>query len=123
MKQKILVVDDDLGTVTLLASRLEAAGYIVLKGYNGQEALAVVKQEAPDLIILDRMMPKMDGLKTCALLKSDTRFLKTPVIMLTASAEKSDQDLSIEVGADAFINKPVNIPELIHKIQELISRK
>ncbi len=121
-KKRILVVDDDPGIVRFLEASLHAAGFEVAKCYNGQEALAAVKQSLPDLIILDRMMPKMDGLKTCALIKADRRFRGIPVIMVTASADAADERLSAQVKVDAFINKPINIPELMRKVEELIVR-
>ena len=120
VKKKILVVDDDPIAVTLMSKTLENMGFEVLKGTNGQEALAVVKQTSVDLIILDQMMPKMNGIKACALIKSDKRFRSIPIIMFTASAEESDKRLSIEVGANAFCNKPLDVPVLTKKIQELL---
>lgn len=122
VKKKILVVDDETGSLLLLKSCLEKAGFEVAQGTNGQEALALVKQNIPDLIVMDRMMPKMDGLKACALLKSDRRFCNIPVIMLTASAEKADQKLSEQVGINAFMNKPLNPAALVAKVQELLAR-
>ena len=121
-KKKILVVDDEAGSLLLLKSCLEKSGYEVFQGTNGQEALTLVKQNPPDLIIMDRMMPKMDGIKACALIKLDRRFFRIPVIMLTASAEKADQTLSEQVGIDAFLNKPLNTTVLIEKVQELLAR-
>lgn len=121
-KKKILVVDDDPMIVTLMVKTLESMGYEVLKGFDGQEALAIVKTTIPDLIILDQMMPKMNGIKTCALLKADKRFLSIPVIMFTASAEESDRQLSKEMGADDYCNKPLNVPELKGKIEQLLNR-
>jgi CheY-like chemotaxis protein len=76
----------------------------------------------PNLVVLDRMMPKMDGIKACALLKSDRRFCRLPIIMATASAEKADQEISREVGVDAYINKPLNMVELMEKVQLLVNR-
>ncbi|MEI7999699.1 MAG: response regulator [Candidatus Omnitrophota bacterium] len=119
-KKKILIVDDDPMLVTLMVKTLENLGFDVLKAYNGQEGLAVVKENKPDLIILDQMMPKMDGIKACALLKADKRFHDIPIIMFTASAEDSDRKLSQQMGADAFCNKPLNEVVLVQKIRELL---
>lgn len=119
-KKKILVVDDDLMAVTLMTRTLENMGFAVVKGNNGQEALTMVKSNKVDLIILDQMMPKMDGIKACALIKADKRFRHIPVIMFTASAEESDKKLAQEVGANAYCNKPLNLPVLTQKIQELL---
>ncbi len=119
-RKKILVVDDDPGAVALISKALEEKGFLVLKGSNGKEALDIIKQHLPDLIIIDRMMPKMDGIKACAFLKADKRFYKIPVIMITASAEKSDQELSKEVGVEVFLNKPLDINDLESKVKTLI---
>ncbi|MBF0490472.1 MAG: response regulator [Candidatus Omnitrophica bacterium] len=120
VKKKILVVDDDVMAVTLMSKTLENMGFEVVKAYNGQEALTLVKQHQLALIILDQMMPKMDGIKACALIKSDKRFRNIPIIMFTASAEDADKKLSEQVGANAFCNKPLNIAVLTQKIQELL---
>ncbi len=122
LKHKILVVDDDAGTVAFLKKTLEEKGFKVFCAGNGREALAAVKADLPELMIIDRMMPKMDGIKTCAMIKVDKRFYKIPVIMITASAEASDKQLSEEVGVNAFLNKPLNINDLMAKVYELIER-
>ncbi len=120
LKKKILVVDDEAGSALLIKSGLTKQGFEVFQAGNGLEALLAVKQLMPDLVVMDLMMPKMDGMKACALLKLDKRFSKIPVVMLTASAEKADQKLSEQVGANAFLNKPVNMVELTQKVQELL---
>lgn len=122
IKKKILVVDDEAQSVLLIKATLVKQGFDVFSAGNGFEALAAVKEYQPDLVVMDRMMPKMDGMKACALIKTNKRFCMTPVIMLTASADKVDMKLSSEVGADAFLNKPVNTGELIQKVQELVAR-
>ncbi|MEI7999700.1 MAG: response regulator [Candidatus Omnitrophota bacterium] len=123
LKKKVLVVDDDLAVLTLLGKTLENIGFEVFKGSNGQEALAFVRKNKPDLIILDQMMPIMDGIKVCALLKADRRFREIPIIMFTASADETDRKLSQEMGANAFCNKPLNVSDLVQKIQELIKQR
>lgn len=120
VKKRILVVDDDLMAVSLMARTLLNMGFEVLKAYNGLEALATIKQNPVDLIILDQMMPKMNGIKTCALIKADTRYRHIPVIMFTASADESDRKISEQVGANAYCNKPMDVPVLTTKIQELL---
>ncbi len=122
LKKKILIVDDDPMIVALMVKTLQAMGFDVLKGSNGQEALTIVKETRPDLIILDQMMPKIDGIKTCALLKADRRFLNIPIIMFTASAEEADRTLSKQMGADDYCNKPLNVAELKQKIEYLLSQ-
>jgi adenylate cyclase len=100
--------------------RLEAAGYEIISAYDGQEGFEKAKRDKPDLIILDLMLPKMDGYKVCALLKADTRYNKIPIIMFTARAEESDEKLEFEVGADAYITKPFEAEILLGKIKEIL---
>ncbi len=119
-KKKILIVDDEAELVELMKIRLEAAGYDVLKAYDGQEGLDKAKAEKPDLILLDIMMPKMDGYKVCGLLKKDSRFQKIPIILFSAKAQKEDEELAKEVGADLYITKPFEASVLLSKIQGLI---
>jgi len=120
IKRKILLVDDDLMTVSMMSRGILSMGFEALKAYSGQEALAIIKQGQVDLVILDQMMPKMHGIKVCALIKADKRYRHIPVIILTASADESVKKLSEEVGADAFCNKPMDITVLERKIRELL---
>ena len=120
MPKKILVVDDETDLVSVVKMRLEANNYLVLTAFDGQEALEKARKEKPDLIILDLMLPKMDGYKVCGLLKADTRYNKIPIIMFTARAEESDEKLGFEVGADAYITKPFEAETLLGKIKELL---
>ncbi len=120
VKKRVLIVDDDLMVITLMSKTLENMGFEVFQGFNGQEALVVVKKTPMDLIILDQMMPKMDGIKACALIKADKRFRHIPVIMFTASADEKDKKLSEQVGANAYCNKPLDLLILTQKIKELL---
>ena len=119
-KKRILIIEDETELVKAIQIRLEQAGYEVLDAYDGQEGLEKAKKEKPDLIILDLMLPKMDGHKVCGLLKKDTRFAKIPIIILTAKAQESDEKLSFEVGADAYITKPFQHEVVLAKIKELL---
>jgi CheY-like chemotaxis protein len=119
-KKKILVVDDDIKEVLLMSRTLEGMGFEVKKAGDGQEALDIIKQSSVDLIILDQMMPKMDGIKACALIKADKRYRHIPVIIFTASAEDSVKKISEQVGANAFCNKPLNIAVFTQKVRELL---
>lgn len=119
-KKRILVVDDELELVTAIEIRLNTAGYEVLIANDGQQALDKARKEIPDLIILDLMLPKMDGYKVCALLKRDTKYGKIPIIMLTARAQESDAQMGKEVGADAYITKPFDHKVVMAKIKELL---
>ena len=123
MSKKILLVDDEKDMVETVAMRLEANGYQVIKAYDGSEGLEKAKKEKPDLIILDLMLPKMDGYKICGLLKADARYSKIPVIMFTARAQEADKKMGEEVGADAYITKPFEPHVLVEKMRELLIKK
>ena len=118
--KKILFVDDEKDMVEVVASRLRASNYNVILAYDGQEALDKAHKEKPDLIILDLMLPKMDGYWVCGLLKADVRYNKIPVIIFTARAHESDKQMGQDVGADAYITKPFEPQELLTKIKELL---
>lgn len=122
MTKKILLVDDEPNIILLLEARLKANGYEVASAGDGLTALEMAKREKPDLMILDLMLPKMDGYKVCGLLKKDTRYSKMPVILFTARAQEADVRLGEEVGADAYITKPFEPKVLLGKIEELIGK-
>ena len=119
---KILIVDDEIQLITMVQMRLEANGYEVITANDGEKGLEKAKTENPDLIMLDVMMPKMDGYKVCGLLKNDTRYSKIPIILFSARAQQDDKDVGGEVGADAYITKPFEPPVLLAKIEELIGK-
>ncbi len=118
--KKILFVDDEKDMVEVITSRLKANNYNVISAYDGREALDKARKENPDLIILDLMLPKMDGYHVCAFLKKDIRYTKIPIIMFTARAQESDIELAKEVGADAYITKPFELQDLLAKIKGLL---
>lgn len=118
--KRILVVDDETQLVEMLKMRLEASGYQVLSAYDGQEALDMARKEKPDLIILDLMLPKIDGYKVCRMLKFDEKYKNIPIILFSARAQEADIKLGKEVGADAYITKPFDPPSLLGKIKELL---
>lgn len=113
---KILVVDDEAYIVELVKFNLEKEGYQVIVAHDGIEALAVVKEELPDLIILDIMIPRMDGLEVCRLLKQDQAYKTIPIIMLTAKGEEFDTILGLEMGADDYIKKPFSPREMLARV-------
>ena len=119
-KKRILIVEDEIQLMEMVKIRLEANDYEVLTAYDGQEALNKAREEEPDLIILDLMLPKIDGYKVCGLLKSDSRYNKIPIIIFTALAQNSDKEIGMEVGADAYIMKPFKSEVLLTKIRELL---
>jgi len=118
--KRILIVDDEEGIIKLVKMYLEHHQYEVIAANDGQEGLDKAKDEKPDLIVLDLMLPKMDGYKVCGLLKRDTRYAKIPIILFTAKAQEKDAKLGEEVGADAYITKPFEPEVLLSKIEELI---
>ena len=119
---KILIVEDEKDLADAVSFRLKASGYAVISASDGQEGFDKAKKENPDLIILDLMLPKMDGYKICGLLKKDVRFAKIPVIVFTAKAQQEDIQLGEELGADAYIIKPFDAQVLIAKIEELLKK-
>lgn len=119
-KKKILLVDDENDMIFVVKMELEANGYEVLTAANGQDGLDMARREMPDLIVLDLMLPKVDGYKVCRILKFDEKYKKIPVIIFTARGQKDDERIGKEVGADAFIVKPFESNVLLGKIAELI---
>src|SRR4030065_2845859 len=119
----IMVVDDNHGNVELLEALLSSRGYNVFKAYNGEDALKMVEEVSPYVILLDVMMPKMDGYEVCRRLKEKdtTRFI--PVIMLTALSDIDDKIKGIEAGADDFISKPFQRPELLARVKSIVRVK
>ena len=123
MPKKILLADDEADIVNLVSARLKANGYEVLSASDGETALKLAKEGQPDVVILDVMMPKLDGYKVCRLLKFDSRYKGIPVMMLTARTQPEDIQLATECGADAYMTKPLNSQEFLAKIAELLSAK
>lgn len=123
MPKKILIVDDDKGLSHVLTSMLEADNYEVVKAYDGQEGLESAHREKPDLILLDLMLPKMDGYKVCRLLKFDMKYKDIRIILCSARAEESDKKMGEDVGADAYIVKPFKTAIILAKIKELLGEK
>ena len=120
-KKKILLIDDERDLVETVAFRLETAGYEVISVYDGKDGLDRAKKENPDLIILDLMLPRIDGYKICGLLKADAKYSKIPIIMLKARAQDSDKEMGKEVGADAYIIKGTfDQSNLLNTVQNLV---
>lgn len=116
---KILVVDDEELLVKGIRFNLQNEGYDVITAYNGAEALSLAKNEAPNLIVLDIMMPEMDGLTACSKIRE---FSNVPIILLTAKAEDMDKLMGFDYGADDYLTKPFNILELKARIRALLRR-
>ncbi len=118
----ILIVDDEVDLVETVRFPLEMAGYRVLVSYNGEDALNQARKENPDLILLDLMLPKMDGYKVCRLLKFDDRYKHIPVLMLTAKTQERDKVLGMETGANEYITKPFEIEDLLKKVKGYLNK-
>jgi DNA-binding response OmpR family regulator len=121
-RKKILVVDDEKDIVELVRFNLERDGFKVVPAYNGEDALRLVKVQLPDLIVLDLMLPGMDGLEACRILKRDSSTFSIPIIMLTAKGEESDIVVGLELGADDYITKPFGIKEMIARVKTVLRR-
>jgi len=122
-RSKILIVDDEPFNVDLLEQQLEELGYETVNATNGQEALDMVAAEAPDLILLDVMMPIMDGFTVCRLLKDNEETRLIPIVIMTALGAVEDRIQGIEAGADDFLTKPVDERELLARIQTTLKLK
>ena len=120
MSQKILVVDDEQSIVTLLKYNLETAGYIVEVAYDGEEALKKVETEQPELIVLDVMLPKKDGIEVCKSIRSDKNLV--PILMLTAKDDEFDRVLGLELGADDYMTKPFSPREVVARVKAILRR-
>ncbi|MBI5016864.1 MAG: response regulator [Deltaproteobacteria bacterium] len=118
---KILVVDDNPDNVELLTKRLRAAGYRTAEAYDGEQALVTVAEEEPELVILDVMMPKLDGFEVCRRLKMAERTRYLPIIMLTAKREVPDKIKGLDTGADDYVTKPFNPQELMARVKSLLA--
>ena len=119
-KQRILLVDDEPSIVKMVGKRLEVEGFEVLIGTDGQEGLEKARAEHPNLIVLDLMLPKLNGYEICTMLKQDTRYQGIPIILFTAKAQEKDEKLGMECGANAYVRKPFRAQELLEKIRALL---
>lgn len=122
MKHKILAVDDEIDILTLLEYNLEKAGFEVISAKDGPEAIELARKEKPNLIILDIMLPSMEGTEVCKALKRDDTTNHIPVIMLTAKGEEIDRIVGLELGADDYITKPFSPRELILRVKSVLKR-
>ncbi len=121
-RSKILIVDDEMDTLLPLKKSLEGEDYVVIGAINGYEAIDKAKTEIPDLILLDLMMPEMDGYEVCARLKKDTITKNIPLIMLTARDAVRDKVKGLDTGADDYVTKPFNLNELKARIKSVLRR-
>jgi adenylate cyclase len=120
---RILVVDDTPANVRMLQTRLAHEGYDVVVARDGEEALAVARERLPDLVLLDIMMPKLDGIEVCRRLKGDPAFPFTPIIMVTAMADTKDLVAGFEAGGDDYLTKPVDQQALVARVRSMLRIK
>ena len=121
-KGRILVVDDEIYIVHILDFSLGMEGYEVITALDGEQALEKLKTEKPDLIVLDIMMPKLDGYEVCKAIKSSPETRHIPVILLSAKGRNVDQKMGFDVGADDYITKPFSPRKLVERINQLLGQ-
>lgn len=122
MAPRILVVDDDRQIVRLVQSYLQQSGFTVLTAYDGEEALHAIRREKPDLVVLDLMLPGRDGLEITRIVRNDETLAALPILMLTARVEDVDKLLGLELGADDYLTKPFNPPEVVARVKSILRR-
>jgi two-component system phosphate regulon response regulator PhoB len=121
-KEKILAVDDDPDILKLLQYNLEKEGFSVITAANGQDALRLVRSQPPQAIILDLMLPEVDGLEVCRQIRRDEALSRIPILMLTAKGEEVDRVVGFELGADDYITKPFSPRELVLRVKAILKR-
>lgn len=119
-KAKILVVEDEKDISKLLKYNLEKEGYHVLPAHDGEEAVGLFRREKPRLVVLDLMLPKVDGLEVCRLIRGDDK--KVPILMLTAKNAEVDKIVGLEMGADDYVTKPFSVKEVVTRVKTLLRR-
>jgi DNA-binding response OmpR family regulator len=122
MKPKILVVDDEPDALEILGFKLKEAGFVPLFAKDGTRAIAAARDERPALIVLDVMLPEVDGLEVCKILRRDPDTASIPIVMLTARAAEMDRVVGLELGADDYVTKPFSPRELVLRIKKLLAR-
>ncbi|MDY6843661.1 MAG: response regulator transcription factor [Thermodesulfobacteriota bacterium] len=121
-KEKILIVDDEKDIVELVAYHLGKEGFRMILSFDGEDAVRLAQRESPDLVILDLMLPGLDGLEVCRLLKRNQETQHIPIIMLTAKAQETDIVVGLELGADDYVTKPFSPRELIARVNAVLRR-
>ncbi|MFA5351358.1 MAG: response regulator transcription factor, partial [Candidatus Omnitrophota bacterium] len=122
MKEKILIIEDEKDIVKMLEYNLKKEGFQVISSRDGEEALDMAVRDNPDLVILDLMLPGLDGLEVCKILKKEAKTAQIPIIMLTAKSQESDKVVGLELGADDYVTKPFSPRELVARIKAVLRR-
>ncbi len=119
-ERRILMIEDELDFLKALQTRLESDGYEVLTAHDGFDGLNIARKNNPDLIILDVMIPKINGFKVCRLLKYDDSYKQIPIIMIPVRTETEDKRFGEETGCDLFLTKPLNTDQLVESLEKLL---
>ena len=122
MSKKVLTVDDEPNIVVSVEFLMQREGHEVVTAADGQEAMDLLKESRPDLLILDVMMPRKNGFEVCAEVRTDNRLSGMPILMLTAKGREAEMKKGLSLGADAYITKPFSTHELVTKVNELLGR-
>jgi CheY-like chemotaxis protein len=122
MTKVILIVEDEPNNLKLLRDLLQTSGYTTIEATDGEQGVVLAKSKKPDLILMDIMMPVVDGLEATRILKADTTTKNIPVLALTAYAMKGDKERILEAGCDGYISKPINIKELLKEVASICCR-
>ncbi|MBI3615824.1 MAG: response regulator transcription factor [Candidatus Omnitrophica bacterium] len=122
MRPRIIVVEDEKSIVRILTYNLEREGYQVSVAKDGEEALEKIRREPPSLVLLDLMLPKIDGLEVCRQIKADPKTAQLPIIMLTAKTQETDRVVGLELGADDYLPKPFSPRELVARVKAVLRR-
>src|SRR5216110_1722662 len=122
MSPRILIVEDDPDIAELVAHYLDKAGYVSDRIASGRDAVAAIAARPPDLVILDLMLPQVDGLEICRVVRSDKKTAAIPIIMVTARGEESERIVGLEIGADDYLAKPFSPNELVARVRALVRR-
>ena len=120
--KKILIVDDEQDIVESLKFVLETSGYTCYSAYNGEDGLRLAKEIIPDLMILDVMMPKINGFKISRLLKFDNKYKNIPILMVTARTQEEDKLIGEETGADEYITKPFELDDIVKRVDKYLKK-
>ncbi len=122
MKARVLLVDDEPDALEILGFKLREAGFTPIFAKDGRQALDSARSERPDLIVLDLMLPEVDGLEVCKILRRDPATASIPILMLTARAAEMDRVVGLEIGADDYVTKPFSPRELVLRVRKLLAR-
>lgn len=122
MAARVLIVEDDPDIAQLVARYLEKAGFEPIQVASGRDALSTIRANPPDAVVLDLMLPQLDGLEVCRAVRADSRTAAVPIIMLTARAEESERIVGLEIGADDYLAKPFSPNELVARVRALLRR-